>query len=354
MQEQIRHPRPAADGCTVIQETAIRPPVDTSRRTALRAALAAPALAIASRAQAQGLASSAPVRIVVPFPAGGSSDTLGRLVAAALATQLKQSVIVENKGGAGGNIAADYVFRAPADGRTLLLAGQAILAINEALYSHITYHPETFEYLGMAGQNANVFLANTASLPVHDIAGLIQQAQAHPGAISFGSNGVGSLSHLTAEVLASAAHARFLHVPYQGAAPMATDLRAGRLNFCVTGSTLATSLMQGSSQLQALAVTTHVRIPQLPDTPTLLELGYPQLDAPSWWALMATPGTPDAMLAPLRAALAAAIDTPPYLQALARQSTLPYTLAPRDAPAFLSRERAKWAAAVKSSGARLS
>ncbi|HEY0295332.1 MAG TPA: tripartite tricarboxylate transporter substrate binding protein [Bordetella sp.] len=344
------HPAPVA---APVQETVINTTADSSRRALLRAALAAPALAAAGRAAAQGLA-AAPIHVVVPFPAGGSSDTLGRLVAAALAAQLKQSVIVENKGGAGGNIAADYVFRAQPDGHTLLVAGQAILAINEALYDHISYRPEAFEYLGMLGQNANVILANTASLSVHDLAGLIEQAKARPGAISFGSNGVGSLSHLTAEVLASAAHVRFLHVPYQGAAPMATDLRAGRLNFCVTGSTLATSLMQGSDTLRALAVTTGVRIPQLPDTPTLRELGYPQLDAPSWWALMATPGTPEATLAQLRTALAAAVGAPQFIQALAKQSTLPYRLDPHDAPAFLANERAKWAAAVKSSGAKLS
>lgn len=323
-----------------------------ARRTILRAALVAP-LVCGGLARAADDYPSRPLRLVVPFPAGGSSDALGRVVAAALAKTLGQSVIVENRGGAGGNIAGEYAARAPADGYTLLMAGQGILAINQPLYGHLAYDPAAFEYVGMMGDNANVFLANPQTLPVEDIAGLLARAREHPGEIAYGSNGIGSLSHLTAEILANAARVKFLHVPYQGAAPMATDLRAGRIAFCVTGSTLAVSLSNGGG-LRPLGVTTRVRVPQLPDTPTLLESGYPELEAPSWWAAMAPARTPAPILARLRQAFAAATSTPEYTHALQLQSTLPHPLAADAAGAFLAAERNKWAAAVRSSGAKAS
>jgi len=321
-----------------------------SRRALIRGLAAAPLAALAGRtAWADGF-SGKPIRLVVPFPAGGSSDALGRVVAQALSQQLNQSVIVENRGGAGGNIAADYVARATADGHTVLMAGQGIMAINQTLYGHISYDPAAFPYIGMMGDNANVLLVNEDALPVKSVAELIERAKAKPGAIPFGSNGIGSLSHLTTELLASSARVKFLHVPYQGAAPLATDLRAGRVAFCFTGSTLAVALAKGG-KLRPLAVTTAVRLPQLPDVPTLLESGYPALNAPSWWAAVTTPGTPPATVAMLQKAFAAATSTQRYQDALKQQATLPHPMTPEVANAFLAAERKKWAAAVKSSGA---
>jgi tripartite-type tricarboxylate transporter receptor subunit TctC len=322
-----------------------------TRRALIRGLAAAPIAALAGRAaRADDFPSAKPLRIVVPFPAGGSSDALARVCANALSQQLKQSVIVENRGGAGGNIAADYVSRAPADGYTILMAGQAIMAINEVLYGHVSYDPTRFEYIGMMGDNANVLLVNPQALPVKSVAEFIDAARARPGEIPFGSNGIGSLSHLTTEVLANAAHVKFLHIPYQGAAPLATDLRAGRIDFCFTGSTLAVALAK-SGALRALAVTTAVRLPQLPDVPTLVESGYPTLDVPSWWMAVTTPGTPKATVATLQKAFAAATGTPQYLDALTQQATLPNHLTPEKAGAFLAEERRKWAEAVKTSGA---
>jgi len=321
-----------------------------SRRALIRGLAAAPFAAMAWRAARADDFAGKPVRLVIPFPAGGSSDTLGRVVANALSQQLKQTVIVENRGGAGGNIAADYVARAPADGHTLLMAGQAIMAINQSLYKHISYDPAAFSYIGMMGDNANVLLVNELTLPVRSVAELVERAKAKPREIPFGSNGVGSLSHLTTELLASSAGVKFLHVPYQGAAPLATDLRAGRIAFCFTGSTLAVALAK-SGNLRPLAVTTAVRLPQLPDVPTLVESGYPALDAPSWWAAVATPGTPPATVAMLQKAFAAATGTPQYQEALRQQATLPHPMTPEAARVFLAAERRKWAAAVKSSGA---
>ncbi|WP_197425039.1 tripartite tricarboxylate transporter substrate binding protein [Bordetella sp. N] len=323
-----------------------------TRRALLRSVAAAPLL-LSGLARAADDFPSRPLRLVVPFPAGGSSDALGRVLAAALAKTLGTSVIVENRGGAGGNIAGDYAARAAADGYTLLMAGQGILAINQPLYGHLSYDPAAFEYIGMMGDNANVLLANPQTLPVASVAALVAEARKRPGEIAYGSNGIGSLSHLTAEIFANAAQVKFLHVPYQGAAPMATDLRAGRIAFCVTGSTLAVSLSKGGG-LRPLAVTTGVRLPQLPDTPTLVESGYPALEAPSWWATMAPAHTPAPVLARLREAFAAATSTPEYRHALEQQSTLPHPMDAAAAGPFLANERKKWATAVQSSGAKAS
>jgi tripartite-type tricarboxylate transporter receptor subunit TctC len=325
-------------------------PRTLSRRALIRGLAAVPLATLAGRAAWADDFGGKPIRLVVPFPAGGSSDILGRVVATALSQQLKQSVIVENRGGAGGNIAADYVARAQADGHTLLMAGQAIMAINQTLYGHVSYDPAAFPFIGMMGDNANVLLVNEQTLPVKSVAELIERAKAKPGEIPFGSNGIGSLSHLTTELLASSAQVKFLHVPYQGAAPLATDLRAGRIAFCFTGSTLAVTLAK-TGNLRPLAVTTSVRLPQMPDVPTLLELGYPALEAPSWWAALTTPGTPPATVAMLQKAFAAATGTQQYQDALKQQATLPHPMTPEAANTFLAAERKKWAAAVKSSGA---
>jgi tripartite-type tricarboxylate transporter receptor subunit TctC len=321
-----------------------------SRRQIVKSILAAPLAALAPGLALADDYPSRPLRLAVPFPPGGSSDILARTAAVELGELLGQSVIVENRPGAGGNIAAEYVARAPKDGYTLLLAGQAIMAINKSLYEHITYDPAAFEYVGMLGDNANVILVNSAVVPAKSLAELIALAKAAPRKISFGSNGIGSLSHLTAALLEYTAGVKFLHVPYRGAAPMVTDLIGGRIGFCVTGSTLAVQLAQNPG-LRALAVTTPTRVPQLPDAPTLVESGYPTLNVPSWWALVTTPGTPAAVTAKLQQACLAATTKPQYLAALTKQSTFPFQLKAADATAFFANERQLWANAVKSSGA---
>lgn len=321
-----------------------------SRRKALGSMLVAPICALwPGGARAENFPSQA-LRLIVPFPAGGSSDILSRTAAAALGAQLGQSIVVENRAGAGGNIAADYVYRSKRDGYTLLLAGQAIMAINQVLYQSVQYDPAKFGYVGMLGANANVFVINEKVVPAAGIADLIAAAKERPGTVSFGSNGIGSLSHLTGELLASAAAVKFLHVPYRGAAPIATDLIGGRLAFCVTGSTLAAQLVKQDG-LRALAVTTAERIPQLPEVPTLVEAGYPALRVPSWWALVVAPNTPAEVLDKLQKACTAATANPVYKAALTTQWTSSYDVPPAIATTFLANERALWATAVKQSGA---
>jgi len=313
-----------------------------------RAVLVAGMVLSASAARGQ---ENRPLRLVVPFPAGGPADSLARIAAGALGERLGQTVVVDNRPGAGGNIAAEYVARSAPDGTALLLAGQAIMCINKALYPHLSYDPDAdFAFVGMVGGNANVLLLNTTVVPVRDLAGLAERARAEPRRIAFGSNGAGSLAHLTVEVMASATGCSFLHVPYRGSAPMQTDLIAGRIALAVTGAPGAVPLLQNPT-LRALAVTTPHRLAALPDVPTFTELGVPALNAPSWFGLFAPAATPAPVLARLQEGIQAVNASQAYRDALAKQSSEQLALSPEQAPEFLRAERATWSQAVRSSGA---
>jgi tripartite-type tricarboxylate transporter receptor subunit TctC len=307
------------------------------------ALLAAPALAQSFPAR--------PLRLVVSFPPGGSGDAVGRIAATGLAQQLGQSVVVENRAGAGGNVAGEFAARAPADGYTLLVAGQALLAINRALYPRLPFDPATdFAFIGMIASYRNVLVANREAAQAESVAALIERGRRQPGSVSYGSNGVGSLSHLVAQVMASTAGAEFLHVPYRGAAPLMTDLLAGRIGFSFTGAPTALPIL-ADPRLKPLAVTGLGRLAQLPEVPTMVELGFAELDAPVWFGVVAPAATPPAVLARLREAFAAAAATPAWRASLEAQSAEPGGLSPADAPAFLARERQTWARAVQASGA---
>ena len=243
--------------------------------------------------------------------------------------------------------------RSEADGYTLLVAGQAILAINKALYKKLSYDPATdFAFVGMLGVIANVLLVNPNVVPVNSMQELIALAKRKPGEISYGSNGPGSLAHLTTAILASQAGAEFLHVPYQGAAPLMTDLLAGRIGMTLTAASAALPLVQ-SGQLRALAVTTGKRSRFSPDIPTLVESGFPSLDAPVWFGVVVRATTPAPILARLRTAFNAAIASDGYSKALEKNAMEVLLVPPGESDQFLARERKLWADAVKVTGVAL-
>ena len=289
------------------------------------------------------------VRLVVPFAAGGPTDILTRLAAEGMATRLGQPVIVENRTGAAGAIAADFVQRSPADGYTLLVAGQAILFINQNLYKKLNYDPAGFTFVGMLGQFPNVVVAHP-DLPARTMAELVQLAKSKPGALSYGSNGIGSLAHLTTEMVAKAAGIHIVHVPYQGAAPQMADLLAGRIGLTLVGpQTIMPLIRQG--KLRPIAVSTSKRYPGLPDTPTLVEAGFKDLDLPVWFAIMAPAKTPPAALALLRNTFDAVASAPTYVGELEKRQSEPMALTVQQAEALFAREGRFWADAVKSTGA---
>ena len=305
----------------------------------------------ASSATGQTVSAGKPVRMIVPFAAGGPTDIMTRAFAPIFSAQLNQPVIVENRPGGGGNIAASYVASSSADGSTLLVAGQGILAINKPLYGKLTFEPERdFAWLGMLGSSPNVLVANPESAPAQTLQQLIEVARAQPGKISYGSNGIGSLSHLMTEVMAAHAKVQLLHVPYQGAAPQRTDLIGGRIGFSFIGISVALPLLR-DGKLRPLAVSTVNRHPALPNIPTLIEAGFPMLDAPVWFGAVAPAQTPAATLTSLRAALAAAIASPAYAAEMEKQTTSVVRIDVDAANAMLARERKIWADAVRTTGA---
>jgi tripartite-type tricarboxylate transporter receptor subunit TctC len=317
-----------------------------SRRALLGAALAAP---FDSTAMAQTYPTRNP-RIIVPFPAGGPTDVLTRIAADRISPLLSQKLVVENRGGAGGNIAGETAARAEADGYTLLVAGQAILAINKALYKKLSYDPATdFKFISMLGVIANVLLVNPSAVPVNSVAELIALAKKKPGEISYASNGPGSLTHLTTAVLAHEAGIDLLHVPYQGAAPLMTDLLAGRIGMTFTAASAALPLVQ-SGQLRALAVTTAERSRFAPNLPTLIESGFPNLAAPTWFAAVVRTGIPDPILAKLRTDFNSVVASADYAQSLEKVSMEVMRVPPETADTFLAKERALWSEAVKITG----
>lgn len=330
----------------------IEPAGELSRRELLRWTPALPLAALGAGAWAQD-AASRPVHLVVPFPAGGPTDALARLAAEGMAAQLGQPVLVDNKAGAAGGIAADFVSRSAPDGLTLLVAGQGLMFINKALYKNrkLSYDPDSdYAYVGMLGSFPNVVVSHPQAVAAQTIGELIALARANPGKISYGSNGIGSLTHLTTETIAAAAKVKFLHVPYQGAAPQMTDLLSGRIGFSINGVQSVLGHIR-QKKLRALAVTTATRYPELPDVPTLVESGFPALDLPVWFAVYAPAATPAPVLARLRSALAAVAAAPGYGPELAKRGAVVMRVPPENADAVFARERALWVDAVRTTGA---
>jgi tripartite-type tricarboxylate transporter receptor subunit TctC len=315
-----------------------------SRRAVLGAALVAP---FAARAQEYPARNP---RLIVPFPSGGPADVLARIAAEDVGSRLGQRLIVENRPGAGGNVAGEVAARSESDGYTLLVAGQSILAINKALYRTMSYDSATdFAFVAMLGVIANVLLVNPQTVPAASVAELIALAKQKPGAISYGSNGPGSLTHLTMEILARESGCKFLHVPYGGAAPLMTDLLSGRIDMCFNGASIAIPLVN-AGKLRALAVTTRKRTRYQPDVPTLVESGFPDLDAPTWFAVVTRAAAPAPILARLRTEFNAAITSESYAKSLETHAIEVAPIAPDAAPQFLQGERKLWSDAVKAAG----
>ena len=320
-----------------------------SRRSVVGAGLTLP---IALGAKAETYPSRSP-HMIVPFAPGGPTDVLTRIAAEQVGPRLGQQIVVESRAGAGGNIAGEYVARSGADGYTILVAGQAILAINKALYKKLSYDPAAdFTFVAMLGVIANVLLVNPVAVPVSSLAELIALAKNKPGQISYASNGPGSLTHLTTAILAHEAGIELLHVPYQGAAALMTDLLAGRIGMTFTAASAALPLV-ASGKLRALAVTTGTRSRFSPDVPTLVESGFPDLNIPTWFAAVVRSVTPTDTIETLRKEFNQIVGSEEYAAALEKRSMEVMPIAPELADEFLERERKLWSEAVHITGVTL-
>lgn len=323
---------------------------DINRRAALARTMVA-SLAFPFGAGAQASYPDKPIRLLVPFAAGGTTSTLARALADRMSRALGQPFIVDNRPGAGGNIAMEAAARSAPDGYTLLM-GPVGMAINPALYPKLNFDPvKDFAPIGLYGGVANILAVN-AALPIHSVKELIAYAKAHPGKLSQGSSGNGSSSHLAGEMLKASAGIDILHVPYKGGAPAMTDVLAGQTSM-LFDQVPAVLPHVHSGKVRALAVTTAQRSSAAPDIPTMAEAGVPGYDVNVWFGLLAPTGTPNPIITRLNAEMNKALHDPEFRASLVKMGVDPMPSAPAEFEAFLRAELRRWARIVKTSGAKL-
>jgi tripartite-type tricarboxylate transporter receptor subunit TctC len=321
-----------------------------ARRAALFGGIAA-LLVLAVPANAADYPSR-PVMLVVAFPPGGPSDVLARIVGKKMEELLGAPFVIENRPGAGGNIAADSVAHAATDGYTLLMGNNSILATNESLYKKLTYSPQKdFMPITLIGTQANILVVNPV-VPAHSLKELIALCKAQPGKINFASSGYGAAAHLAGELFKTEAHVDIVHVPYKGAAPALQDVVAGRdqMMFATAASVIG-HIKAG--QVKALAVTTLKRTAVLPDVPTMDEAGLKGFDASTWHGLVAPTGTPPEIVAKLHDAAVKALQDPGVQVSLGRLGVDIVGDTPEQFKAYIAAEIPKWTAIVKASGATM-
>jgi len=293
-----------------------------------------------------------PLRLVVPFPAGGPTDIVARPLAQLLSTALQQQVIVDNKGGAGGSIAADGVAKSAPDGYTLLMGTVGTQAINATLYKKLPYDPmKDFTPLGLAA-SAPVAVVVSAAAPYGSIAELIAAARKQPGSIAFGSAGNGTPGHLTGELFAKSAGIELKHVPYRGSAPAVTDVVGGQIPLMFDPVQSVLTHVQ-SGRLRALAVSSRQRSLVLPQVPTLAEAGLRGFEAEAWWAVFAPAKLPAQETAVLRNEIERIVRSDAFREKLGNLGVTPAAPLHGSFEDFNRAELAKWGKAVRDSGASL-
>ena len=321
------------------------------RAMAALAAIAAIAIAGSSAAQTPAYPTK-PIRLVVPFPPGGATDIIARAVAQKLGEAWGQSIVVDNRPGAGGNIGTELVAKAPPDGYTLEMGTVGTHAINASLYAKIPFdHVKDFAPIILVAGVPNV-LEVTPSLPVNSVQELIAYAKANPGKLNFASSGNGTSIHLSGELFKVMTGVQMTHVPYKGSAPAIQDLLSGQVQLMFDN--LPPSLPQiKAGRLHALAVTSATRAPALPDVPTVAESGLPGFEASSWFGLLAPAGTPPAIIAKINAEVATWLASPEGKEKLASIGANAAGGSPEDFARHIQAETAKWAKVVKESGAKV-
>ncbi len=303
-------------------------------------------------AQAQAPYPNRTITIIVPFPAGGTTDILARVVGQYVGKDLGQTVVVDNRAGAGGNIGSLFVARAPADGYTLVMGTVGTHAINQSLYAKMPYdNIKDFAPITRVAMVPNLLVVNPAQ-PYNSVKELIAYAKANPGKINFASSGNGTSIHLSAELFKQMAGVDMQHVPYRGSAPALTDLMGGQTQVMFDNMPSSIPFVR-EGKLRALAVTTAKRSPALPDVPTIAEAGVPGFDATSWFGLLAPAGTPAPVIARLNASILKALADPEVKKKLVEQGAEPSGETPEQFAAFIKTETVKWGDVVKRSGAKI-
>ncbi|WP_066741577.1 tripartite tricarboxylate transporter substrate binding protein [Cupriavidus sp. D384] len=312
--------------------------------------LSVPMLAAVPAAQAQAWPNK-PIRMVVPYPPGGPTDIVARVVGQKLSERLGQPIVVDNRPGAGGNIGADAVAKSAPDGYTMLVATTAH-AINMTLFAKPGYNTRTdFAPVSMLTSGPLV-LVTAPSTPASNVAELIAMAKANPGKVTFASSGNGQSTHLSAELFDSMAGIRMTHVPYKGSAPALTDVMAGQATVMFDTMLSAMPFVR-DGKLRALAVTGAARSPAAPDIPTVAQAGLPGYEATAWNALLVPAGTPAAVVDKLGEALKAVLTQDDVRTRFATQGFAATWTSPPDTGRFVAHEIDKWGKVVKASGATI-
>lgn len=290
------------------------------------------------------------ITLVVPFPPGGSPDILGRLIGHKLEAVFGKPVIVENRGGAGGTIAAEVVSRAPADGYTLLMGHIGTLAVAVGIYPHLRYDPvRSFAPVSMVARVNNLLVVNP-SLPIRSVQELIDYARKNPGKLNYASGGNGSAAHIAMAAFADAAKIELTHVPYRGTNPAVTDVMAGHVQLTLTGATALLPQVR-SGALRALGVAGPQRLGSAPDIPTIAET-LPGFEASQWYGVVAPAGTPDPIVQKLNAEIRRALASPDIVTALERDGAQPWATSPAEFREFIVQEIARWGDLIRRANIR--
>lgn len=314
---------------------------------------AAAALTLVTSAQAQGPAyPRGPVTLVVPFPAGGPTDAMARQLAQRLGERLGQQVLIDNKGGAGGSIAAEAVAKAAPDGHTLFFGTTGTMAINPSLYAKLRYDPvKDFAPVSLMATTMNILVVHP-EVPARSLGDLVSLAKAKPNTLTFGSAGNGSSNHLSGELFRTSAGIQITHVPYKGSAPALVDLLGGRLTMMFDTIAQQTGNV-AAGKVRALAVTGPRRSPLLPEVPTAQEAGLKDLDVTIWFGVLAPAGTPAPIVDRLSREIAAVMATDDMKKRMQADGAEARATTPAEFAALIRADIAKWGPIVKASGATL-
>ena len=319
-----------------------------SRRAALGLGLAA--CTLAGSAFAQGWMPAKPIKIIVPYTPGGSSDIIARAISDPLSKALGQTVIVENRPGANGNTGTDSVAKAPADGLTLLLCDVGALAITPSVYSKLPFDPsKDLTGVTMLAYSPHLLVVHP-SVQANTLKELV--AQSAKGNLNFAVTAIGSAPHLAGVAVEKATHAKWVYVPYKGGSQAIGDTVAGQTQVLMNGM-LATLPFVQSGKLKVIGVSKATRVPLLPNVPTIAEQGVPGFESGTWQGLLVPAGTPPAVLARLSAELTRIIRSPDVRARLSSQGAEVYTMSPTEFATFFERERKRWAGVVAQGGVKI-
>src|SRR5687767_13751019 len=316
----------------------------------MRALLALFLVLFFSSVQGQESWPTRPVRFILPFPPGGGTDILGRMIAERLSAHLGQPVVTENRGGAGGNVGAEAAARAAPDGYTIVLVAPS-LAISPTLYSKINYDPvKDFAPISLVATVPNVMITQP-SLPVQNLQEFIAHVKARPGALNFGSGGAGTSNHLAGELFNLVTGAKLVHIPYKGVNLAMQDLLAGNVHQVFIGTPAVAPHIR-AGRLRALALVAPQRSSALPDVPTVAEAGLRDFEVTTWYGVLAPAGTPKNVVTRLNTELVKIMHSPELKEKLAATGTEPLTSTPEEFAAYIQREIAKWGEVIRKAGVK--